>query len=110
MLDGPVVSMATGSTFSALLTQHGSLYYCGRIGGLVEELKEEEEEEEEWETNRESVMTEKREGGVKVDDGKGRKVWRPLVVAGDRNRSGSVVEIKAGLHYLAALEIDEGLL
>ena len=124
LLDGPVVSMATGSTFSALLTQHGSVFYCGQIGGLekerqeegeekeeVEEKEEEEEQEreEEGETDRESVEGERREGEVKLDGGKGGEVWRPLVVAGDGRESGRVAEIKAGLHYLAALEIDKGL-
>ena len=32
-----VVSIATGSSFSAVLTQRGSVYYTGRLGGQFEE-------------------------------------------------------------------------
>ena len=31
-----VVSIATGSSFSAVLTEHGSVYYTGRLGGQPE--------------------------------------------------------------------------
>ena len=73
--DGSVVAVATGSSFSAVLTQRGTVYYTGRLGG-----REEEEEEEEG-------------------------AWR-LLYGGEQEgeEGGRVVEIKAGLHYLAALE------
>ena len=88
-LDGPVVSIATGSTFSAALTQRGSIYYRGLLGGVnLEEGRGGEEGE--------------REGGR----------WRCLATGehGERGgRAGDVLEVKAGLHYLAALEQDGGI-
>ena len=77
--DGLVVAMATGSSFSAVLTQRGTVYYTGRLGGREEEEEEEEEEE---------------------------GAWR-LLYGGEQEgeEGGRVVEIKAGLHYLAALEV-----
>ena len=69
--DGLVVAMATGSSFSAVLTQRGTVYYTGMLGGREEE-----------------------------------GAWR-LLYGGEQEggEGGRVVEIKAGLHYLAALEV-----
>ena len=67
--------MASGSSFSAVLTEGGSVYYAGVLGGR---------------------------------DRDGEKGWRVLVRGGDGVGGWRIVDVKAGLHYLAALEENSG--
>ena len=74
-----VVSIATGSSFSAVLTQHGSVYYTGRLGGQAEG-----ERSEGWEGGPWKLLYDKKQNEAKV------------------------TAIRGGLHYLAAVEQGEG--
>ena len=73
--DESVVAVTAGSSFSAVLTRHGNIYYSGRLGGIEEDKRADRKKKEHW-----KLLFDGTQNGVEVAD------------------------IRAGLHYMAAVE------